>query len=281
VICYYGQFPWYFDYFLHSCIFNPTIDIFIVTDITTYANRLPNNVNLVFKTLQDVVCLASEKLGFQVVIDHPYKLCDLKPAYGLIFSDFLQGYDYWGQSDLDIIFGNIRNFITDEILSIFDFISIRHDYTTGCFALYKNGDFMNNFFKRSKDYKKVFSTKYNYCFDECNYMHDLLTDGASIFDLNTEIESFTEIVRTAEQNNEINALFDFMLIEGVPGKIKFENGQVFYNNKLEGILYHLFWLKRVYTPKVIPANIPDTYFIGPKTIYYKEKRRHLNTALEE
>jgi len=267
VICYFGKFPWYIDYFIHSCQFNPTVDFYIITDITSYTKPLPQNVRFIRMSMADVAAIASEKLGFEVNILFPYKLCDLKPAYGLIFSDIIKDYDFWGQSDLDIIYGNIRSFITDDMLSAYDFISIRHDYTTGCFALYKNNELMNSFFKRSKDYQKVFSSPRHFCFDECNFMHDLLTDGASIFELNTEIESFTHIVRLAEETGEIKAHFDFILLEGVPGKIKFDKGAVLYNKKFEGILYHLYWLKRVYKPKSIPVNIPDSYYISPSRIY--------------
>ena len=41
----------------------------------------------------------------------PYKLCDLKPAYGYIFNNLLKDFDYWGYSDLDLLFGNL-----DELL---------------------------------------------------------------------------------------------------------------------------------------------------------------------
>jgi hypothetical protein len=47
---------------------------------------------------------------------------------------------------LDLIFGDVRKFMTDEILSDHDFINVRHDYTTGVLALYKNTTLMNTFF---------------------------------------------------------------------------------------------------------------------------------------
>jgi len=47
---------------------------------------------------------------------------------------------------LDLIFGDVRKFIIDEILSDHDFINVRHDYTTGVLALYKNTTLMNTFF---------------------------------------------------------------------------------------------------------------------------------------
>ncbi len=266
LICYYGEFPWYFPYFLHSCKFNPTIDFLIFSDIK-HTFHLPSNVTIVNKSIAEIKTLTSKKLGFKVNIDFPYKLCDYKPAYGLIFKDYTKGYDFWGQSDIDVIYGNIRNFMTDEMLNKYDFMSIRHDYTSGCFALYRNNELINNMFKRSKDYRKVFSNSQHYCFDECNFAWDELTGGKSIFEVKTEIESFTHIIKAAEKNSEIQAYFDFILIEGLVGKMKFDKGKIVYKNLYEGILYHLYWLKRVYFPAKISKRIPDVYHISPTRIY--------------
>lgn len=265
LICYYGNFPWYFKYFLHSCTFNQTINFLIFTDIE-YNEAIPANVTFMKKSIADIILLATEKLGLSVNIEFPYKLCDYKPAYGAIFSDYIQGYDFWGQSDIDVIYGDIRSFITDDLLNEFDFISVRHDYTTGCFALYKNSSFMNNIFKRSKDYKKVFTSPVHYCFDECNFTQELLTEGKSIFEIETEIESFTHIIRAAQEKGEIKVHFDFILIEGIPGKIMFNKGRIIYKRQYEAVLYHLYMLKRLYQP-VANHAIPDTYFISPTRIY--------------
>ncbi|MEQ1554498.1 MAG: DUF6625 family protein [Ferruginibacter sp.] len=267
IICYYGSFPWYFPYFLHSCKFNESIDFFIFSDIT-HKFQVPPNVKIIHKSIEEIKELASKKLGFQVNLDFPYKLCDFKPAYGLIFEDYIKLYDYWAQSDIDIIYGNLRNFITDDFLNKYDFISVRHDYTSGCFALYKNNMLMKNIFKRSKDYKIVFSNSKHYCFDECNFAWDYLTEGKTIFEIETEIESFTHVIKKTEKKNEINAHFDFILIEGLVGKIIFDRGTIVYKKMFEGILYHLYWLKRVYNPKKNPRIIPDKYFISPRKIYH-------------
>ncbi len=267
VTCWYGLYPWYFPYFIHSCKFNPTIDFIIITNNDDSIQNKPQNVKIIRKTLDEIKTTASEKLGLTVHIENPYKLCDYKPAYGFLFSEIIKGYDFWGQSDIDVIYGNIRNFMTDEMLNKYDFISIRHDYTSGCFALYRNNTQMNTIFKRSKDYETVFTNSKHYCFDECNFVWDELTNGKSIFEVKTEIESFTHIIKTAEKNSEIQPYFDFMLIEGLVGKIKFDNGKIIYKNLYEGILYHLYWLKRIYCPAKIPKQIPNVYHISSSRIY--------------
>lgn len=268
ITCWYGPYPWYFPYFIHSCSYNPTIDFIIITCNKEKIPDKPDNVKIVYKTIEEIQNTASNKLGFFVNINHPYKFCDLKPAYGFLFTEIINAYDFWGQSDLDIIYGNIRTFITNEMLNEFDFISVRHDYTTGCFALYRNCEKMNTFFMRSKDYKEVFSCSKHYCFDECNFAWDDLTAGKSIFELETEIESFTHIIKAAELTNEIKAHFDFILIEGKTGRVVFNNGKIIYKNMFEAILYHLFWLKKIYSPASRPKKIPNRYFISPTRIYH-------------
>ncbi|MCV9930345.1 hypothetical protein OIU83_21985 [Flavobacterium sp. LS1R49] len=268
ITCWYGEYPWYFPYFIHSCGFNPTVDFYIITDNADLIPNKPSNVIIIYKTLEELINSASEKLGFTVNIDFPYKLCDFKPSYGFLFPEIIEGYDFWGQSDLDVIYGNLRDFMTGDMLEKFDFISVRHDYTTGCFALYKNNDLMNTFFKRSKDYKMVFSSSMHYCFDECNFAWDALTEGASIFDLDTEIESFTHLIKRAEMDGGIKAHFDFILLEGLIGRITFDNGRIFYKNQFEGIMYHLFWFKKVFNLNELKKKIPNKYYISKSKIYH-------------
>jgi len=55
----------------------------------------------------------------------------------------------------------IRAFMTDELLNEYDVISARHDYLTGCFALYRNQPYFRELFKQSKDYRKVFTDSRN------------------------------------------------------------------------------------------------------------------------
>lgn len=271
LIPYFGKFPWYFPYFLHSCKFNATIDFLIFSDIDNIY-RLPQNVQIINKSFNEIKALISKKLNIDVNLGFPYKLCDFKPAYGLIFDDYTTGYDFWGQSDIDIIYGDLRSFMTFEILNNNDFISLRHDYTTGCFALYRNEGLMNNFFKRSEDYKQVFTTQNYLGFDELNFKHCELNEGRALYEITTEIECFTHLIQHAKQAGEIRAHFDFMLIEGLPGKIKYNKGQLVYDNKYEAALYHLYWLKKIYSPKVTSNKIPDTFYISPSRIYFKNDK---------
>jgi hypothetical protein len=68
----------------------------------------------------------------------PYKLCDYKPAYGLIYAQELKGYDYWGDCDLDVIFGRLSHFLTPDIFGRYD-----RYFTQGHFCFYANKEEVN------------------------------------------------------------------------------------------------------------------------------------------
>ena len=143
---FFGKFPWYFNFFLKSCGTNPTVDFLIFTD-QEKPESSPSNVRFIPFSLEKFNNLASEKLNLEIEIKCAYKLCDFKPAYYVILSEYLQHYDFWGITDIDIIFGRIREFISDEMLSVYEVISVRNDYPTGSFMLFKNQININNLFK--------------------------------------------------------------------------------------------------------------------------------------
>ncbi len=227
---------------------------------------MPQNVTLHKMKLSDIDALSSKKLGFQTNITRPYKLNDFKPAYGLIFSDILKTYDFWGHGDIDLVYGNIRKFMTPEILFDHDVISCRHDYTAGCFCLYKNNLQINTLFMQSRDYKQVLESESDYCFDECNYLHSQLREGYSVFDFPDNIQSMTYVVQKSRMEGSIKAYFDFILIEGTPGKIMWQKGELIYKSAFEVLLYHLIGFKNVCKKTApLPAHVHAIKF-GPKTI---------------
>jgi hypothetical protein len=267
--CWYGNFPWYFPYYVHSCSFNPTIDFYIITDNLDEILHKPDNLFIVYKTLDEIKNLATEKFGFQVSLDYPFKLNDFKPAYAFLFPEIFKGYDYWGQCDLDLIYGDIRCFLQEEMINLYDYLSMRHDYTTGCFSLYRNNEKMNTFFMKSKDYQLVFSNYESCCFDECGRQgYRPLEEGKSIFEFESDIVSFTHVIKAAELTSEIKVHFDFILLEGNPGNIVFDNGKLIYDKKIEAIMYHLVYFKKRCTPIKVPKNIPNKYNISPTKIYH-------------
>ena len=179
-------------------------------------------------------------------------------------------YDFWGHGDIDVIYGNIRNFISVEMLDEHEMITARHDFLSGTFTLFKNNDKINTLFMQSKDYKKVFSSTLHYCFDECNFLWNQIGElkrKRTIFDLSCEIESMTHVVRKLQSVNKLKVFFDFMIVEGTPGHLKWVEGKLIFKNKFEALLYHLIKFKKENKPSKIYKPMPEIFKISPAKIY--------------
>ncbi|WP_068816599.1 DUF6625 family protein [Phormidesmis priestleyi] len=168
VNCYMGTLPNYFQLFLDSAVRNPDIDFYIFNDETEKIN-VSHNVKIIPLSLGEFNKLASSKLELSIGVthNHGYKLCDLKPAYGVIFEDYLRGYDFWGYCDIDIIWGKVTNFVTPEVLSSHDVITVEKTHLAGHFTLFRNSGITIDLFRQTEDYKKVFADiNRAYWFDE-------------------------------------------------------------------------------------------------------------------
>ena len=68
IICYFGELPWFFEYFAHSCAYNPSIDFYIITDCKSYEQKVPPNIHFIYSNLDTINEHASQQLGFQTNI---------------------------------------------------------------------------------------------------------------------------------------------------------------------------------------------------------------------
>ena len=97
IICIYiGELPWYFKFFLKSFSFNKDIDFLILCDQDMTSKGISNNIKIKRYDLQDFKKDVHRSLNINTPIQNGYKLCDFKPAYGYIFSRYIEGYDFWG-----------------------------------------------------------------------------------------------------------------------------------------------------------------------------------------
>ena len=167
LIDYFGAWPKWFPVFLASCGYNDTVNWIIRTDCDIPANT-PPNVKFIRMSYQDYIKNVSEKLNINFNPISKYKICDLKPVYGDLYQDDIAGYDYYGFGDLDIIFGDIRKFYTDEVLS-FDVISTHEHILSGHFALFKNEERLRKAYTKIPRYAEYLENPYTTRFDEDVY----------------------------------------------------------------------------------------------------------------
>lgn len=266
ITCWYGDYPWYFPYFVKSCKYNPSIDFIIVTDNTNVIPEKPDNIQVLYKTLEDFKIEASKKLGFEVVVNEPYKLCDFKLAYGFLFSEIMGSYDFWGHGDIDMVYGDIRGFMTNELLENFDILNSRIDFITGTFCLYRNIEKMNTLFMLSRDYKHVFTNEEYFSFDECNFLFNEIALGNSILDYPNNIQSMTYLAVKGQRDGDFRVFFDHIIAQGVSNKIKWHNGLIIFKNQFECMFYDMIEYKVKCENKKVTYPIPDVFYFNVKGI---------------
>lgn len=261
VITYFGKFPNYFNYFLSSAIHNKNYDFLFVTDIK-YDFPKADNIKVVNMSFKEVQGRAKKLFDFDSCLNEPYKLCDYKPTYGILFEDYLKEYDYWGHCDIDTVLGDLNKFIPDK-----DYLRI---FCEGHMSLYKNTNEVNNWFRtlsssNCQSYKDVYSTDDIRCFDEWGAHKG---NGISFIVKNNGIEQYEDSkcfdvnslkykFLNAKDKSMYNGYFEY-----VDGKVyfwKYINGTY----EKEEVSYVHFQKRKM---KVEGSNTEHFYVVQPNVI---------------
>ena len=210
ILPYFGKFNNYFQLFLRSCSFNNKIDWMIFSDQNpTY--DLSSNVRWVNFTLDEVRKLAIKKIGDNISLSNPYKLCDYKPTYGLLFEEYIRDYKYWGHCDCDLLFGDLNSLLLPILENGYDKI-----FAAGHLTIYKNSPKNNRIFMKPYKgrylYKEVFSSDKIYAFDEDffdNNIHSIfIENGMKIYSKDISMNVSTRCARITRENyDETNRTF--------------------------------------------------------------------------
>lgn len=132
ILPYFGKFNNYFNLFLKTCGTNPSFDWIIFTD-DKEQYPYPDNVKVVYITFDEMRDYIQHKLDIKISLPHPYKLCDFKPTYGYVFSEYLNNYQYWGHCDCDLLFGNLEKLLIPLLDQDYDKL-----FAAGHLTIYKN-----------------------------------------------------------------------------------------------------------------------------------------------
>lgn len=176
IVPYFGKWPLWFDAFLISVAGNPSIDWLCPTDCEI-PNDYPKNIKFLPISLTELNYHVNEVVKAEVPLN-PRKFCDLKPAYAEIFDEQVQNYDFWGFCDMDIVWGDIREFITEDILNEYDIISSRKENISGHFNLFRNTQRLNSLYKQLPYYKALFEVPEFKWTDEVVLSNFIKTDPA-------------------------------------------------------------------------------------------------------
>lgn len=165
VIPYFGKWPVWMPYYLATCRFNSTIHWVFYTDCGT-PEALPPNVKVIDISYHDYCDLVSRKLGISFYPENPYKLCDIKPLLGYIHADALQGFDFWGFGDIDLVYGDLRAYFTQQRLARKDLFATHARRISGHLCLLRNTEQMRTAFQRVKNWQALISNPEHVAFDE-------------------------------------------------------------------------------------------------------------------
>lgn len=260
IIPYFGKWPIWFDAYLCSITTNPTINWLCPTDCQIPKEH-PKNITFLPTTLQEM----NKHINLIVDANVPLnvrKFCDLKPAYGDIFYEQVKDYDFWGFCDMDIIWGNIRKFITDDLLDKYDIISALENMVCGHFTIFKNNERNLNIYKNDLDYKKIFKTKKHLRYDEVG---------------------LTTIVEKLYKDGLVNVLWDEKLLQdGIKSEVHqeyfldrwlYENGAVYDlfdpDRKEYMYLHFINWKRTMRFCEIKYQDNPNQFFISFNRIHYK------------
>ena len=171
IVAFFGSLPAWFPIWLRSCGANPSFEWLVFTDAQTDFADAPRNVSFAKISFPEVCELITSRLGMPVCLPNPYKLCDFKIAYGVIFADWLRGYDFWGHCDLDVVWGSLGSFFNDELFAACDRIQ-----ESGHLTFMRNSEAVNTLYQQDAphvNYREVFTNPRAFAFDEWGGGHDL------------------------------------------------------------------------------------------------------------
>lgn len=169
---YFGNWPEWFPFYLESCRWNTTIDWLFFTDCQIPEDA-PTNVKFISMSFSEYIQLVSQRLGINFQPKSFYKICDLRPAFGIIHQEYLKGFDYFGFGDIDVIYGKLRAFYTDEIL-VHNTLSSHSNRVSGHLFLMKNNEQWINAFRQIPNWQQLMSKPEYVCLDEGNFTKLLL-----------------------------------------------------------------------------------------------------------
>lgn len=93
-----------------------------------------------------------QRVGDKLGITYPAKEgsgkpWDYRPMLGVLYEEEIKGYDFFGHTDLDCVYGDVDKWVTDEFLSKVEIHSNHYSYVMGAWALYRNISAVREFFR--------------------------------------------------------------------------------------------------------------------------------------
>jgi len=232
ILPYFGSFGSWFPLYLHSLANQHTLDLLLLSDAEPSA--LPPNARRVEMTFGQLRELATARLGTAVRLHRTRNICDLKPAYGMIFEEFTQGYEYWAFGDEDVLYGDLDRMLAPHLDGTADLVvpgtnsSRMQGSTQGHLTVLRNVPRTNELAISDPSYRGVLVSHEHWAYDETSWRYG------------SEISSFTKIVKEAEARGELSIRWGLPSITHAPrrGRSYVYDGRTLHEDTGRELLYY-------------------------------------------
>ena len=181
LIPYFGRWPAWINLFIESCKWNPGVRWRFYTDCGEPDNKA-DNVDYIHLSFGDYKALVRERLGVAFDPAEPYKLCDLKPCLAFVHERDVAGFEFFGYGDIDVVYGDIGKFYTEEVRERFNVLSTHPERLSGHFAVLRNAPAFRDAFRRIPEYRTLLEQPAHAAMDEGPFTSVLCLGGADLAD---------------------------------------------------------------------------------------------------
>ena len=226
IIPYFGQFGPWFGLYLHSLARQRTIDLLLLSD--TEPPPLPDNARRVEMTFERLRELANARLPLPVRLERMRNICDLRPAYGIVFEEFTRGYEYWAFGDEDVLYGDVDKMLAPHLDGNVDLVVPARNGKSGHLTIIRNRRRTNELALGDPAYKGVLVSREHWAYDETSWRWG------------SEISSFHKVMTEAEARGDLSIRWDIPRVTGVPqrGRWFVYDGRAIHEDTGREILYY-------------------------------------------
>lgn len=179
-------------------------------------------------TFDQLRSLARAKLPVPVRLERVRNVCDLRPAYGLVFEEYIEGYEYWAFGDEDVLYGDLDRMLAPHLDGRSDLVVPARNGKSGHLTLVRNRPRSNELALEDPAYAQVLASREHWAYDETSWRW-----GA-------EISSYHKIMKEAEARGELTIRWDIPRTTGIPprGRWYEYDGRTLTENGRREVLYH-------------------------------------------
>lgn len=282
IVPWFGPFPDWMPLFIHSVKNNPILSYHFWTNqsVPDYCHSVPN-VYFHIISFDDYCKQASDILGVEFRPSGPYKMCDLRPFYPIIHKTDIEKYEFIGFADIDLILGNMQEYL-EPIIDNIDIFSSHADRISGHFFFIRNKEPFTSKGYKIRNWKKFLSYPINLGIDEgayCDALCPALGIGRRVWHRLSKNKDFNKSWKLSQKISRFTSLFissrlHFKELHSTHSAISsnvleyewsdsewiYKNGKIIGKNNGKSYPYlHFLYLKTVKEIPVIPTWQPGFY----------------------